>query len=183
MDWSAERASDKSESDMGNRNVVSSVHTRRDSSSSSAASCSVLQCAGTVIENNRTLPYGEAWLADTASTNDRKFETYQRDAESGLDYAMDRYYENTGGRMRSPDRGKFDLFIPLSLNRYVYGMNDPINHVDADGNDPNRCHTEDGITTTCEGITPPPPITTGSMIIGSAGSGWAPVIAELKACR
>jgi hypothetical protein len=51
----------------------------------------VMNSSGVVIENNRTLPYGEAWLTDaTPSTNDKKFTSYQRDAESGLDYAMNR---------------------------------------------------------------------------------------------
>jgi hypothetical protein len=46
----------------------------------------ILNASGTVIDNNLRLPYGEAWLSDVASTNDKKFETYQRDQESGLDY-------------------------------------------------------------------------------------------------
>jgi hypothetical protein len=79
--------------------------------------------------------------------------------------------------MHSPDRGRGDFFIPLSLNRYIYGMNDPINHVDEDGNDPNNCHTSGGVTT-CEGITPPPPITVGSMILGSWRSPFPALIAE-----
>jgi RHS repeat-associated protein len=87
-----------------------------------------------VIENNRTLPYGEAWLPEVASTNDKKFTTYQRDQESLLDYAMARYYENSRGRMNSPDKGPMNLSIPLSLNRYSYVRFDPINHTDRSGN-------------------------------------------------
>src|SRR5207249_2685863 len=63
----------------------------------------IINSAGTVIENNRTLPYGEAWLSDTASTNDKKFTTYQRDQETGLDYAMGRYVANSYGRFVSVD--------------------------------------------------------------------------------
>src|SRR2546422_9929075 len=51
----------------------------------------VIVANGTVIENNRTVPYGELWLSDTAPTKDRKFNSYFRDKESGLDYAMSRY--------------------------------------------------------------------------------------------
>ncbi|PYS43946.1 MAG: hypothetical protein DMG13_34660, partial [Acidobacteria bacterium] len=59
----------------------------------------VINATGLVIENNRTLPYGEAWQVEsTPSTNDKKFTTYQRDAESGLDYAMNRYYANANRR-------------------------------------------------------------------------------------
>src|SRR5207249_10425733 len=55
------------------------------------------------------------------------------------------------------------LFLPLSLNRYVYSMDDPVNHSDPNGNDVNNCHqTPDGITT-CEGITPPPPPLPGEL--------------------
>jgi len=62
------------------------------------------------VENNRTLPYGEAWLPEVSSTNDKKFTTYQWDSESGLDYAMNRYYGNTSGRFNSPDQGQAILF-------------------------------------------------------------------------
>jgi hypothetical protein len=36
----------------------------------------IMNVAGTIIENNRTLPYGESWLAEsTSSSNDKKFTT------------------------------------------------------------------------------------------------------------
>ena len=62
--------------------------------------------------------------------------TYDRDKESGLDYAMARMYANTGGRFTSPDQAEGILDMPSTLNRYVYGFNDPINHTDPDGNFP-----------------------------------------------
>jgi RHS repeat-associated protein len=94
----------------------------------------VINAFGLVIENNRTLPYGEAWLAEsTPSTNDKKFTTYQRDSESGLDYAMARYFGSMTGRFLSPDSGSYSLEFPQSLNRYVYVQNDPVNHLDSDG--------------------------------------------------
>jgi len=43
---------------------------------------------GLVIENSRTLPYGELWSPQVASTTTKKFTTYERDGESNLDYAM-----------------------------------------------------------------------------------------------
>jgi RHS repeat-associated protein len=77
-----------------------------------------------VIENNRTLPYGEAWLAEnTPSTNHKKFTTYQRDPESGLDYALNRFSQSTAGRFISVDKGHIVRFAPQTLNRYVYGIN------------------------------------------------------------
>jgi RHS repeat-associated protein len=63
-----------------------------------------------------------------------RFTTYQRDAESGLDYAMNRYYGNTSGRFMSPDQGKMLLYAPITLNRYLYSTDDPVNGNDPDGN-------------------------------------------------
>jgi RHS repeat-associated protein len=110
----------------------------------------VINSSGLVIENNRTLPYGEAWLAEsTPSTNEKKFTTYQRDTETGLDYAMDRFYGNTTGRFQSPDTGAARLTMPMTLNRYIYGFNDPINNGDPTGREP--CAYSVCVTT------PPPP--------------------------
>jgi RHS repeat-associated protein len=100
----------------------------------------VISAAGTVIENNRTLPYGEPWLPEVSSTNDKKFTSYQRDQESGLDYAMGRYYANTAGRFASVDPGPLVLFRQNTLNRYAYTSDDPLNKMDSNGlqeeNDP-----------------------------------------------
>jgi RHS repeat-associated protein len=96
----------------------------------------VMTANGTVIENNRTLPYGEAWLSTDngqPSTNDKKFTTYQRDQESNLDYAMGRYLVNSYGRFVSVDPGKMVFEVPSTLNRYAYTINDPINYNDPDG--------------------------------------------------
>src|SRR5439155_11038036 len=94
-----------------------------------------MNSSGVVIENNRTLPYGEAWLTESMpSTNDKKFTTYQRDQESGLDYAMNRFYGNNNGRFTSPDKGQPTLYMPVALNRYTYANVDPINNTDSSGN-------------------------------------------------
>src|SRR5213593_1221626 len=53
---------------------------------------------------------------------------YQRDQESGLDYALNRYHSNTNGRFTSADKGDAQLYMPVTLNRYTYGANDPITH-------------------------------------------------------
>jgi RHS repeat-associated protein len=98
----------------------------------------VMSATGTVVENSRTLPYGETWLASdtgSTSTNDKKFTTYLRDQESGLDYAMNRYFVNTTGRFSSPDKGSAALFSPTSLNRYTFANLDPINNTDSTGNE------------------------------------------------
>ncbi|MGH7866512.1 MAG: RHS repeat-associated core domain-containing protein, partial [Candidatus Dormibacteraceae bacterium] len=79
-------------------------------------------------------PYGTEMGAGTA--NDRvKFGTYRRDSNSGLDYAMNRYYLSNWGRFMSSDpySGSMDLKDPNSLNRYAYAWDDPINSNDPSG--------------------------------------------------
>ena len=93
----------------------------------------LMAAAGLVIENNRTLPYGEEWQPAVGSDNEQKFTSYQRDGESGLDYALNRYASNRNGRFQSVDRGPYLLRIPASLNRYVMTLADPVNYTDPDG--------------------------------------------------
>ena len=95
-----------------------------------------MAASGLVIENNRTLPYGEEWLPATGSANEQKFTSYQRDGESGLDYAIHRFDATTRGVFMSADRGPISLGLPQSLNRYIYAMAAPVNYTDPDGMQP-----------------------------------------------
>jgi RHS repeat-associated protein len=87
---------------------------------------------GVKIGEQGHFPYGESWYAVNATTK-WQYTTYERDAESGNDYAMARYYVNRLGRMSSPDRIAGSHTDPQSLNRYAYAYNDPINLVDPSG--------------------------------------------------
>jgi RHS repeat-associated protein len=103
---------------------------------------------GTPRENNRVFPFGEHWDSFTGSNNEQKFTTYQRDSESGLDYAMARSYAFTSGRFMTPDPGHVGASVddPQSWNAYAYVSNDPINRVDPSGL--MECFL-DGIMTEC----------------------------------
>jgi RHS repeat-associated protein len=135
----------------------------------------IIDASGTVIENNRTLPYGEAWLPEVASTNEKKFTSYERDVESNLDYAMNRYYAHVLGRFISVDIGESFLKTPQSLNRYTYSLNDPINFVDAKGENP-ECPP--GLQNTCVDVTtpPPPPVPTIPAGYDSAYKVWTQAV-------
>jgi len=74
-------------------------------------------------------PYGESWYV-VSTTTKWQFTSYERDAESGNDYAMFRYHVNRLGRFSSPDLLAGSVADPQSLNRYTYVLNDPINLVD-----------------------------------------------------
>ena len=74
-------------------------------------------------------PFGESWYS-TSTTTKWQFTTYERDSESGLDYAMFRYDSSRLGRFMTPDPFGGSLGDPQSLNRYVYTRNDPVNLAD-----------------------------------------------------
>jgi RHS repeat-associated protein len=86
---------------------------------------------GGIQDQRATYPFGESWYA-TAS-DEWTFTNYQRDSESGNDYAWARYHVNRLGRFSSPDPVRGTTSDPQSLNRYAYVTNDPINHSDPTG--------------------------------------------------
>ncbi len=91
----------------------------------------VTNSSGGVAEQLGTFPFGEAWYN---STNDKlPFTTYERDAESGNDYAMARYEVNRLGRFLTPDPAAGGTTDPQSMNRYAYVRNDPVNLSDPSG--------------------------------------------------
>jgi RHS repeat-associated protein len=76
-------------------------------------------------------PYGEEHLAQTTTcTQNYKFTGYERDTETGLDYAFFRYYNSRLGRFMSADPIGGDVSNPQTLNRYAYVTNKPTNMID-----------------------------------------------------
>lgn len=94
------------------------------------------QSAGTSYEQAH-LPFGIALNAESTLTTDKKrFTSYDRSPSTGLDYAINRTYDNKLGRFTQVDpigMNAADLNRPQTLNLYSYCANDPINHVDPDG--------------------------------------------------
>lgn len=86
---------------------------------------------GAVLGQQGQFPFGQSWY-DTNATK-FKFATYERDPESGNDYAMARSYASSLGRFTGPDPVAGALGNPQTLNRYNYVANDPINYADPSG--------------------------------------------------
>ncbi len=110
---------------------------------------------GTKLVDQGNLPFGEPWYT-SATTTKWRFTTYERDTESGNDYAMERYYTNRFGRFASPDLLGGSPSDPQSLNRYAYTENDPVNMVDPLGLSPAKiiiwkeCYPVGGDFTRCD---------------------------------
>jgi len=97
----------------------------------------VTNATGTVCRDMDFFPFGgEKITLNTCPALNYKFASYERDPETGLDYAISRYYNSRLGRFMSPDPLSGSAGNPQSLNLYAYVQNDPVNLVDPDGTIP-----------------------------------------------
>ncbi|MBL8151503.1 MAG: hypothetical protein JNN15_16380, partial [Blastocatellia bacterium] len=98
---------------------------------------------GTVISRRDFYPYGEqisglGGRSQIPSYNlnhslKQKFTGYERDDETGLDFAQARYYAFNLGRFTSPDPLAGKATNPQQLNRYTYVLNNPLRFTDPTG--------------------------------------------------
>lgn len=94
---------------------------------------------GNCVGDQGTYPFGELWYSngDSDCTNTANssfiYTSYERDAESGNDYALVRSYASSQGRFLAPDPQEGVVGDPQSWNRYAYVENDPINLSDPSG--------------------------------------------------
>ena len=86
---------------------------------------------GQVNGSQGSYPFGDSWYSSNG--NEFAFTSYQRDAESGLDYAMARYYDSTAARFCSANPVGGEMDDPQTWDRYSYVRNDPINLTDPNG--------------------------------------------------
>ena len=110
----------------------------------------ITKADGSVRARHDYLPFGEELYAstgnrttgqkydDSASPTDKtrqKFTGYDRDYETALDYAINRYYASTQGRFTSVDplMASAKQADPQTWNRYVYVLNRPTVAIDPDG--------------------------------------------------
>jgi RHS repeat-associated protein len=89
-------------------------------------------------------PFGEEIFAATGTRTTtqgynqsdgvrQSFTGYERDDETGLDYAQARYYASAQGRFTSVDPVSGFVDIPQSWNGYTYTLNNPVNLTDPTG--------------------------------------------------
>jgi RHS repeat-associated protein len=115
----------------------------------------------TTMRRHDYLPFGEELLVGmgngsirsashgyTADCVRQRFDAYERDNETGLDFAQARYFSNIQGRFTSVDPlnpvidytsdRAFHKFIvqPQNWNGYAFNRNNPLKYVDRDGKHP-----------------------------------------------
>src|SRR5579883_1216744 len=91
----------------------------------------VTDASGTKVAEMGHFPYGESWY--NATSDKLIFTTYERDSESGNDYAQARYHVSGLGRFSSPDPIAGSTSDPQSFNRYSYVRNMPVMLSDPSG--------------------------------------------------
>jgi RHS repeat-associated protein len=109
-------------------------------------------------------PYGQE--KPSATTNGtEKFTGYFRDAETGLDYADQRYHNPGTGRFMTPDpyHKSARATDPRTWNRYSYTNGDPTNFIDPTGLD------DDGFVAVCD---PDDPTCGDNSGDGDGPGGW-----------
>ncbi|MFY9646964.1 MAG: RHS repeat-associated core domain-containing protein [Terriglobales bacterium] len=100
----------------------------------------ITDALGNITRQDFYFPYGGELPTTTGSdSNHYKFTGKERDSESGLDSFGKRYYASTMGRWMSPDLVNVTedrVVNPANtLNKYVYGGNNPLKYIDPDGQD------------------------------------------------
>lgn len=95
----------------------------------------ITDSSGVVKGTQDHLPFGEDG-GSRGTSEKHRFTNYERDAESGTDYAMNRQHQYANGRFAQPDVVTGTTGDPQSLNRYAYSLNDPVNLADPLGLDP-----------------------------------------------
>lgn len=99
------------------------------------------------VSEQTTLPFGKTLAAESGvvgqmgttsgtGASTKKFTSYDRSVATGLDYAINRTYDNKLGRFTQVDPIDLDSVDPMdpqTLNLYIYCGNDPVNNTDPDG--------------------------------------------------
>jgi len=93
----------------------------------------LVNASGAVVWQAAYLPYGEAQVqANNAITNNLRFPGQYFDAETGLHYNWNRYYDPITGRYISAD----PIGLKGGLNLYGYVDGNPVNWIDPEGTNP-----------------------------------------------
>jgi len=99
-----------------------------------------LDSSGNISGRQGHLPFGEDF-GESGTQEKHHFTSYETDPETSSDYAINRQYIQNVGRFMRVDPKAGSASSPVSLNRYSYVINDPINASDPFGleYDPVNC--------------------------------------------
>ena len=91
--------------------------------------------SGVLIANSKTRYEAYGMTVAGTATPTIGFTGHVNDADTGLTYMQQRYYDPVAGRFLSEDPVLTDANSGASFNRYAYANNNPYRYVDPDGRD------------------------------------------------
>ncbi|MYH17773.1 MAG: hypothetical protein F4132_01545 [Gemmatimonadetes bacterium] len=91
---------------------------------------SLVDGEGTITAAYDYWPYGKVLATSGSGSTHFRFTGHERDAESGLDYMLEREYAYDVGRFLRPDPMQDEY---PGISPYVYAANNPLKYVDPDG--------------------------------------------------
>ena len=103
----------------------------------------VTSVTGTVVARQYYLPFGGTRPGGTGSMpTDKAFTGQRRDDSTGLMFYQARYYSSSVGRFISADTIVPGAGNPQNLNRYAYGLSNPLKYIDPTGHKstPTNCY-------------------------------------------
>ncbi|AOT68322.1 RHS repeat domain-containing protein [Geosporobacter ferrireducens] len=93
---------------------------------------------GNIVNRYTYDEWGNLLASDETIENPIRYAGEYYDEETGLYYLRARYYDPTIGRFISKDSYEGAVTNPLSMNQYIYCMNNPLVYVDPSGNIPEK---------------------------------------------
>ena len=99
---------------------------------------------GFVASSTDYYPFGSGLNEVNPGITDRGYLGNIEDG-TGLGYFMNRYYDSSIGRFVSSDPLDGNIFNPQRLNKYSYGLNNPLRYTDRDGLDEDEVNAADFI--------------------------------------
>ena len=99
-----------------------------------------LDTSGNVSGRQAHFPFGEDF-GESGPQEKHHFTSYERDSETGTDYAVNRQYNQSVGRFNRVDPMPMVISNPQSLNRYTHAANNPIDLTDPLGLQWEECET------------------------------------------
>ncbi len=108
--------------------------------------------AGSVTDSYAYTAFGELYAQTGTTANNYLYTGQQFDSATGLYSLRARYYHPSLGRFFSRDTFAINHYSPFELNRYVYGINNPLGYFDPSGH---SALTETGIGNALRGAVSP----------------------------
>ena len=95
----------------------------------------LINTSGAVTDSYGYSAFGEMAAHTGSTVNPFLFNAQQFDGASGDYFLRARYYDQSNGRFISQDPFKGDPYDPVSLHRYLYSGDEPVDYIDPGGRD------------------------------------------------